>query len=163
MLKLQDITFRIAGRTLLDKASVTIPAGYRVGFVGPNGTGKSTLFKLIAGELELDSGDIEIVSSAKIGMVRQDLPDDDTTLLDVVLAADTERAELLLEAETVTDAERIAYVYERLGDIDAYNAPARASIILSGLGFNQAAQNSPISDFSGGWRMRVALPLPPVG
>ncbi len=157
MLKLRDVTFRIAGRTLLDKASLTIPTGYRVGLIGPNGTGKSTLFKLIAGELELDSGEIEIVSSAKIGMVRQDLPDDDTTLIDVVLAADTERSELLLETETMTDPDRIAYVYERLNDIDAYNAPARASIILSGLGFNQEAQNSPISDFSGGWRMRVAL------
>ena len=157
MLKLKDIVFRIAGRTLLDKASLNIPSGYRVGLVGPNGTGKSTLFKLIAGELELDSGEIEIVSNTKIGMVRQDLPDDDTSLLDVVLSADTERASLLLEAETASDPERISYIYTRLNDIDAYNAPARASIILSGLGFNQTAQNSPISDFSGGWRMRVAL------
>lgn len=157
MLKLRDIVFRIAGRTLLDKATITIPAGYRIGLVGPNGTGKSTLFKLIAGELELDSGDIQIASNIKIGMVRQDLPDDDTTLIDVVLSADTERDSLFAEAETATDPERIADIYTRLNDIDAYNAPARASIILSGLGFNQTAQNSPISDFSGGWRMRVAL------
>lgn len=157
MLKLQDVTYRIGTRVLLDKASITIPEGYRVGLIGPNGTGKSTLFKLIAGELELDSGDIELVAGKKIGMVRQDLPDDDTTLLDVVLASDTERSQLLLEAETVSDPERIAEVYQRLDDIDAYNAPARASIILSGLGFSQEAQGKPISDFSGGWRMRVAL------
>lgn len=157
MLKLRDVTYRIAGRVLLEKASLTIPEGYRVGLIGPNGTGKSTLFKLIAGELELDSGDIELVSGKKIGMVRQDLPDDDTTLLDVVLDSDIERSQLLLETETMTDPERIAEVYQRLEDIDAYNAPARASIILSGLGFSLEAQGKPISDFSGGWRMRVAL------
>lgn len=157
MLILRDITFRIAGRTLLDKASLTIPAGYRVGLVGPNGTGKSTLFKLIAGELEVDDGEISISSSTKIGMVRQDLPDDSTTLIDVVLAADTERTQLLAEAEEAADPERLGDVYMRLADIDAYNAPARAAVILAGLGFDDKAQNSPISDFSGGWRMRVAL------
>jgi ATP-binding cassette subfamily F protein 3 len=157
MLALKEITYRIAGRTLLEKASISIPHGYRVGFVGPNGTGKSTLFKLIAGELDLDEGQIEIISGTKVGMVRQDLPEDDTTLIDVVLAADTERSSLLAEAETATDPTRIADIYERLNDIDAYNAHARAAIILSGLGFNDKAQNSPISDFSGGWRMRVAL------
>lgn len=157
MLNFKDIVFRIGGRVLLDKANLSIPAGCRVGLVGPNGTGKSTLFKLIAKELELDSGEIELSESVRVGMVRQDLPDDDTTLVDIVLAADTERASLLTETETATDPERISYIYERLNDIDAYNAPARASIILAGLGFNQHAQNSPISDFSGGWRMRVAL------
>ncbi|MCE3233817.1 MAG: glycosyl transferase family 1, partial [Rickettsiaceae bacterium] len=100
MLALKEITYRIAGRTLLEKASISIPHGYRVGFVGPNGTGKSTLFKLIAGELDLDEGQIEIISGTKVGMVRQDLPEDDTTLIDVVLAADTERSSLLAEAET---------------------------------------------------------------
>jgi len=157
MLTLRDVTYRIAGRTLLEGVNLTIPAGHRVGLVGPNGTGKSTLFKLITGELEIDSGDIFIVPNTKIGIVRQDLPDDDTSLLDVVLAADTERTSLFAEAETATDPERISDIYTRLNDIDAYNAPARASIILSGLGFNQHAQTSPISDFSGGWRMRVAL------
>lgn len=157
MLTLNNMTYRIAGRTLLENASLSIPAGYRVGLVGPNGTGKSTLFKLIANELELDDGDITIVSKAKLGMVRQDLPDDDTSLLDIVLAADTERADLLEEAETATDPERISDIYVRLNDIDAYGAPARASIILSGLGFDVSEQSRPISDFSGGWRMRVAL------
>ncbi len=157
MLTLRDITYRIAGRTLLDKASLTIPAGYRVGLVGPNGTGKSTLFKLIAGELELDGGEIQLITGTKIGMVRQDLPDDDTTLLDVVLAADTERAALFKEAETAEDPQRIADIYTRLDDIGAYEAPARAAIILAGLGFDDVAQNTGIRNFSGGWRMRVAL------
>jgi ATP-binding cassette subfamily F protein 3 len=157
MLTLREITYRIAGRTLLEKASIAIPNGYRVGFVGPNGTGKSTLFKLIAGELDLDDGDISIAAGTRIGMVRQDLPEDDTTLIDVVLAADTERTSLLAEAETAAEPERLADIYARLSDIDAYNATARAAVILSGLGFDDKAQNSPISDFSGGWRMRVAL------
>jgi ATP-binding cassette subfamily F protein 3 len=157
MLLIKDATFRIAGRTLLEQASISIPYGYRVGFVGPNGTGKSTLFKLIAGELDLDAGEISIISGTKLGMVRQDLPEDETTLIDVVLAADTERSALFAEAETATDPERIADIYTRLNDIDAYNAEARAAVILAGLGFDDKAQNSPISDFSGGWRMRVAL------
>jgi ATP-binding cassette subfamily F protein 3 len=157
MLFIQDLTYRIAGRVLLDKASVSIPAGYRVGLVGPNGTGKSTLFKLISGELSADGGEITLLKGAQMGMVRQDLPDDDTTLIDIVLAADLERADLLKEAETTEDAERIGYIYTRLEEIRAYDAPARAATILAGLGFNEQAQNSPISSFSGGWRARVAL------
>ena len=157
MLTIQDLTYRIAGRTLLDKVSVSISAGHRVGLVGPNGTGKSTLFKLISGELSADGGDISLIRGASMGMVRQDLPDDDTTLIDIVLASDTERAALLEEAETATDPDRIGDIYTRLNDIGAYDAPSRAATILSGLGFNDRAQNSPISSFSGGWRARVAL------
>lgn len=157
MLFIQDLTYRIAGRVLLDKASLSIPAGHRVGLVGPNGTGKSTLFKLISGELVADSGDISMIKGASMGMVRQDLPDDDTTLIDVVLAADTERAALFAEAETTEDPDRIGYIYTRLEEISAYDAPSRAATILAGLGFNEKAQNSAISDFSGGWKARVAL------
>ncbi len=157
MLFIQDLTYRIAGRTLLEKASVSIGAGQRIGLVGPNGTGKSTLFKLISGELSADSGDITLIKGASMGMVRQDLPDDDTTLIDIVLAADTERASLLEEAETTEDPDRIGYIYTRLDEIGAYDAPSRAATILAGLGFNEQAQNSPISSFSGGWRARVAL------
>jgi len=157
MLFINDLTYRIAGRTLLDKTSLIVPAGHRVGLVGPNGTGKSTLFKLISGELKADGGDISIIKGASMGMVRQDLPEDDTPLIDIVLAADTERDALFKEAETATDPDRIGHIYERLNDIGAYDAPARAATILAGLGFNDKAQNSPISSFSGGWRMRVAL------
>lgn len=157
MLTIQDLTYRVGGRTLLDKASLSIGAGQRVGLVGPNGVGKSTLFKLIANELVADGGDINIVKNASVGWVKQDLPEDDTKLIDVVLAADTERSELLREAETVEDPERMAYIYTRLDEISAYDAPARAATILAGLGFDAKAQERPISDFSGGWRMRVAL------
>ena len=157
MLFINDLTYRIAGRLLLDQANISIAAGHRVGLVGPNGAGKSTLFKLIAGELAADGGDITLIKGASIGMVRQDLPDDETSLIDIVLAADTERAALLSEAETASDPDRIGYIYSRLEEIRAYDAPARAATILAGLGFNETAQNSPISSFSGGWRARVAL------
>lgn len=157
MLTIQDLTYRVGGRTLLDKAQLSIGAGQRVGLVGPNGIGKSTLFKLIAKELVADGGDINIVKNATVGWVRQDLPEDDTPLIDVVLAADTERAELLRECETVEDPERMGDIYMRLEEIGAYDAPSRAATILAGLGFDTAAQARPISDFSGGWRMRVAL------
>ncbi|MBY0355741.1 MAG: ATP-binding cassette domain-containing protein [Rickettsiales bacterium] len=157
MLSVQDLTYRVGGRTLLQNASLSIPAGHRVGLVGPNGIGKSTLFKLISGELTPDGGKISLIKGATIGMVRQDLPDDDTTLINVVLDSDTERAALLKEAETVEDPERIGYIFPRLEEIGAYDAPARAATILAGLGFDEKAQNSAISDFSGGWRARVAL------
>jgi ATP-binding cassette, subfamily F, member 3 len=157
MLVLDRLTYRIAGRTLLEDASLTVSKGQRVGLVGPNGTGKSTLFKLIAGELELDGGEISLMTNTSVGMVRQDLPDDGMSLLDVVLAADTERDALLTEAETATDPQRIADIYTRLTDINAYDAPARAATILAGLGFDEENQQKPLKDFSGGWRMRVAL------
>jgi ATP-binding cassette subfamily F protein 3 len=157
MLSISDLTYRVGGRTLLEKASLSIGAGQRVGLVGPNGIGKSTLFKLIAGELVADGGDINLIKNATVGWVRQDLPEDNTSLIDIVLAADTERAALMLEAETVEDPERMGYIYTRLEEIGAYDAPARAATILAGLGFDANAQLRPISDFSGGWRMRVAL------
>ncbi|MDG2495133.1 MAG: ABC-F family ATP-binding cassette domain-containing protein [Alphaproteobacteria bacterium] len=157
MLEINNITYRIAGRTLFEQASLSIPAGHHVGLVGPNGTGKSTLFKLIADELQLDGGDISMMSNTQMGMVRQDIPDDDTPLIDVVLAADTERASLFAELETDIDVERMSDIYMRLADINAYEAPSQAAIILSGLGFTTEQQSQPISDFSGGWKMRVAL------
>ena len=157
MLTIQDLTYRIGGRLLLDKVNLTVFPGQRIGLVGPNGTGKSTLFKLIAGELAADSGKISFIKGATMGMVRQDLPEDDTTLIDVVLASDVERAALLKEAETVEDPDRMGYIYTRLEEIGAYDAPSRAATILAGLGFTDAAQNSAISSFSGGWRARVAL------
>jgi ATP-binding cassette subfamily F protein 3 len=157
MLDINNITYRIAGRTLFDQASLSIPQGHHVGLVGPNGTGKSTLFNLIAADLELDGGDITMMSNTQMGMVRQDIPDDDTPLIEVVLAADTERASLLAELETPIDVERMSDIYMRLADINAYEAPSQAAIILTGLGFSTEQQSQPISDFSGGWKMRVAL------
>mgnify|MGYP001628266688 CR=1 FL=1 len=157
MLKLTDISYSISGRPLFNGASATIPTGHKVGFVGRNGTGKTTLFHLITGKLAMDGGTVEIPRGARIGGVAQEAPASDDSLLDTVLMADTERAALLEEAETTTDPVRIAEVHARLGDIDAYSAEARAAAILHGLGFDKAAQARPCADFSGGWRMRVAL------
>lgn len=157
MLSIQNLSYRIAGRTLINDVSLNIPAGWRVGLVGPNGAGKSTLFRLITGELAADGGEITFIKGATLGTVRQDLPDDGTPIVDVVLAADTERSALLVEAETAEDPDRIGYIYERLNEIGAYEAGSKAASILAGLGFSEAAQACPISSFSGGWRARVAL------
>lgn len=157
MLRISDISYSVEGRPLLVGASATIPAGHKVGLVGRNGTGKTTLFKLIRGELVLEGGDISLPSRAKIGGVAQEVPSSSMSLLNTVLEADTERTELLAEAETATDAHRISDIQTRLADIDAWSAEGRASTILKGLGFDAEAQLRPCSDFSGGWRMRVAL------
>jgi ATP-binding cassette subfamily F protein 3 len=157
MLSITNLTFRIGGRTLFQDANLSLSKGQKIGLIGPNGMGKSTLFKLIAGELAVDGGDITLMNKMTIGMVRQDLPEDETTLIDIVLSFDKERASLLKEAETTDDMERIGHIYSRLEEIGAYEAPSRAEKILAGLGFDVEGQNSPISAFSGGWRMRVAL------
>ncbi|MGR3468937.1 MAG: ABC-F family ATP-binding cassette domain-containing protein [Shimia sp.] len=155
MLRIDDITYAIEGRRLFEGASATIPTGHKVGLVGPNGAGKTTLFRLIRGELALEGGTISLPKGARIGGVAQEAPATDTSLLDTVLAADTERAALL--ADTSEDPTRIAEVQTRLADIDAWSAPARAATILKGLGFDEPDQHRPCADFSGGWRMRVAL------
>jgi len=157
MLRINDVSFSIEGRPLFEGASAVIPTGHKVGFVGRNGTGKTTLFRLITGELALEGGTVTIPKGARIGGVAQEAPASDDSLLETVLAADVERAELLAEADTATDPMRIADIHARLMDIDAWSADSRAAMILSGLGFDEAAQARPCADFSGGWRMRVAL------
>ncbi|MFN7168997.1 MAG: ABC-F family ATP-binding cassette domain-containing protein [Pannonibacter sp.] len=157
MLQITDLTYRIAGRLLIDGASVTLPARTKTGLVGRNGTGKSTLFKLITGDLTSETGSVAIPKGSRIGQVAQEAPGTEESLIEVVLAADTERARLLAEAETATDPDRIAAIHTRLADISAHTAEARASAILFGLGFDAEAQRRPCSAFSGGWRMRVAL------
>ncbi|PIZ30247.1 MAG: glycosyl transferase family 1 [Alphaproteobacteria bacterium CG_4_10_14_0_8_um_filter_53_9] len=157
MLTIANLTYRIAGRLIFEDASALVQEGWKVGLVGANGTGKSTLFKLIARELHMDGGDIHLSDRHTLGMVRQDIPADDTPLIDIVLAADVERTKLMKAAETEQNGEKLADIYTRLGDIDAYAAPARASSILSGLGFKEEELTHPIKSFSGGWRMRVAL------
>ncbi|WP_022707486.1 ABC-F family ATP-binding cassette domain-containing protein [Paracoccus zeaxanthinifaciens] len=157
MLRIDDISYSIQGRPLFEQASATIPEGHKIGLVGPNGAGKTTLFKLIKGELSLDGGEISLPSRARIGGVAQESAATGISVLDTVLAADKERAALMAEAEQATDPTRIAEVQTRLADIDAWSAEARAATILDGLGFSTADQARPTSDFSGGWRMRVAL------
>src|SRR5712675_136901 len=157
MLSITDISVRIAGRLLIDDSTVQIVPGARVGFVGRNGVGKSTLFHAIRGDLPLESGSITLPPRWRIGSLAQEAPDGPESLVNVVLKADLERDALLHEAETAEDPHRIAEIQTRLVDIDAHSAPARAAAILSGLGFSTADQARPCAEFSGGWRMRVAL------
>ena len=157
MLIIDDLTVRIAGRSLLEDASARIVPGARVGLVGRNGTGKSTLFNVITGELAAEGGSIDIPPRWRIGRLAQEAPNGPESLLEVVLKAPSERTELMHEAETATDPHRIAEIQTRLADIGAHAAPARAASILSGLGFSTADQARPCTEFSGGWRMRVAL------
>ena len=157
MLKIRSLTYRIEGRTLFEGADATVPAGAHVGLVGRNGCGKTTLFDLICGDRSAESGDVELAEGQRIGRVRQEAPGTEASLIETVLAADTERSALLAEAEHAHDPERIGEIHARLADIDAYAAEARAASILSGLGFDEAAQQRPCASYSGGWRMRVAL------
>ncbi|MBI1308617.1 MAG: ATP-binding cassette domain-containing protein [Proteobacteria bacterium] len=157
MLTISNLTYRVAGRLILEDASATVMEGRRVGVVGANGAGKSTLFKLIMGELHSDGGEVSLSDRYSVGVVRQDIGDMDMALLDVVLSADVERDALLKAAETEQDPYKIGDIYARLDEIDAYAAPARASSILAGLGFKEEQMGQPLRDFSGGWRMRVAL------
>jgi ATP-binding cassette, subfamily F, member 3 len=157
MLSINEISVRLAGRLLIDHGTAQIVPGARVGLVGRNGTGKSTLFKVIRGELPTESGTIAIPPRWRVGSLAQEAPNGPESLIDVVLKADIERDALLREADTARDPHRIAEIQTRLIDIDAHSAPARAAAILSGLGFSVDDQARPCSEFSGGWRMRVAL------
>jgi len=157
MLTINNLSYLIQGRPLFEGASVVLPAGSKAGLVGKNGSGKTTLFNLILGRLSVEGGSIEVHPRARIGAVAQEAPGDQTSPLEVVLAADTERAALLAEAEHATDPHRIAEIHTRLADIDSHTAEARASTILKGLGFESDRQLAPTSELSGGWRMRVAL------
>src|SRR5881394_4034326 len=157
MLSITDVSVRVAGRLLIDQGSAQIVPGARVGLVGRNGAGKSTLFQIILGELATESGTITIPPRWRVGSLAQEAPNGPESLIEVVLRADLERDALLREAETAHDPHRIAEIQTRLVDIDAHSAPARAAAILSGLGFSSADQARPCAEFSGGWRMRVAL------
>ncbi len=157
MLTISNITYRIQGRPLFEGASLVLPDGAKAGFVGKNGSGKTTLFRLILGQIALDAGSIEVSRRARIGAVAQEAPASELSVLETVMAADTERTALLAEAETATDAHRISDIHMRLADIDAHTAEARAATILKGLGFEQDRQLGPTAELSGGWRMRVAL------
>ena len=157
MLHFNKITYRIGSRVVLDEAEATISPGHKVGMVGRNGTGKTTLLRIVTGELSAADGYIETPSRWRIGVTAQEAPSGQTTLLDTVLAADVELSSLIRESERATDPARIAEIHERLRDRDSHTASARAARILAGLGFDEESQQRPCSDFSGGWRMRIAL------
>ena len=157
MLNLNDVTVRLGGRTIIDGASARLPPKGRIGLIGRNGAGKTTLVRTITGGIEADAGSIDMPRGARLGYIAQEAPAGDKTPFETVLAADTERAALMIESETCEDPDRLGDVYERLIAIDAYTAPSRAAQILVGLGFDEAMQQRPLDSFSGGWKMRVAL------
>src|SRR6266576_2354641 len=157
MLAITEISVRIAGRLLIDHGYAQIVPGARVGLIGRNGAGKSTLFQAIRGELPTETGTITVPPRWRVGSLAQEAPTGPESLIEVVLKSDLERDALLREAEAAHDPHRIAEIQTRLVDIDAHSAPARAAAILNGLGFSTADQARPCSEFSGGWRMRVAL------
>ncbi|APG63561.1 glycosyl transferase family 1 [Sphingorhabdus lutea] len=157
MLSINNITVRLGGRAILEKATASIPPGSRVGLIGRNGAGKSTLMKVMVGQLDADEGELSMPRGTKLGYIAQEAPAGDATPFETVLAADVERAMLMAESENCEDMERLGDVHERLIAIDAYAAPSRASRILIGLGFDEEMQSRPLDSFSGGWKMRVAL------
>ncbi len=156
MIDIQDITIRISGKVLLDKASAHISDNQKVGLVGANGCGKSTLFRALLGGLETETGSISLPERAKVASVAQEITDTTVPVLDYVLSQDKERASLLSRLDNASVAEQ-AEIHERLMAIGSASAPARASAILYGLGFSNADLSRPISEFSGGWRMRLSL------
>ena len=157
MFTLDNVSLRLGGHVVLDRASVALPPRARVGLVGRNGAGKPSLLKLVSGVYEADEGRVEAPSGMRIGHLAQDAPGGSATPFETVLSAAEERAALMDEAEYATDPHRIAEIHERLTAIDAHGAPSRAARILAGLGFSEEAQGRPLDEFSGGWRMRVAL------
>lgn len=157
MLNLSGITVRLGGRTILDRATAALPPKSRVGLIGRNGAGKSTLMKVMIGQLDPDDGSLEMPRNTRIGYIAQEAPAGTSSPFETVLAADVERAALMIESETCEDPDRLGELHERLMAIDAYTAPARAARILVGLGFDEEMQNRPLDSYSGGWKMRVAL------
>ena len=157
MLNLKDITVRLGGRAIIDRASAALPPRSRVGLIGRNGAGKSTLMKVMIGQIDPDEGSCEMPRDTRLGYIAQEAPAGTATPFDTVLAADKERAALMAESEETHDPDRLGHIYERLNAIDAYTAPARAARILVGLGFDEEMQGRPLDSYSGGWKMRVAL------
>ena len=160
MIEIKNLTLQRGTKVLLNQATATINPRQRVGLIGKNGTGKSSLFALIKGDITQDSGDCQIPKSWKLAAVAQETPALDISALDYVLQGDTELQQFqaaLHAAETENNGNAIAEFHAKLDEIDAYTAPARAAKLLSGLGFSQEEHAKPVKAFSGGWRMRLNL------
>ncbi len=157
IIEIRDVHYSVGNRAIFSGLNLSIPRGRITAIMGPSGTGKTTLFKVIIGLHPSETGSISISKDWRIGQVAQEAPGTEKSLIEIVLKADEERTSLLEEAETATDPTRISDIYLRLADIDAHTAESRAASILAGLGFSEVDQHSPASSFSGGWRMRVAL------
>ncbi len=160
MIELKNLTLQRGLKVLLDKANLTVNPGWHVGLIGKNGTGKSSLFALIKGEITQDGGDVLVPKHWKTAAVAQETPALDISALDYVLQGDAELQAFqtaLAQAEAQNDGMSIAEYHARLEEIDAYTAPARAAKLLSGLGFSQEEHGKSVKAFSGGWRMRLNL------
>jgi ATP-binding cassette, subfamily F, member 3 len=160
MINLKNVTLRRGTKVLLDKASVTLNPGEKVGLVGRNGAGKSTLFALFNGTLTEDGGDFEMPRQWRMGQVAQNMPETDQPASDFVLEGDTRLAELrqrLVAAEASGDGMEMAHVYTDLADAGDHDALPRAEALILGLGFRSDELNNPVNSFSGGWRMRLQL------
>ncbi|MDR0968248.1 MAG: ATP-binding cassette domain-containing protein [Holosporaceae bacterium] len=158
MLTLQNVSYSVAGKLILDGVDLHLSGRQHVGLVGRNGSGKSTLFKIILNELESDGGKIQAERGKRILSVKQETPDGNMSPREFLLSQDAEREELLRKLEENADnPELLAEIYDRLISIKAFEAESRAAVVLKGLGFDEEAQNRPLSSFSGGFRMRVAL------
>lgn len=159
MLSLSNVSYSIAGRQILDDVSFQVTEKHRIGLVGRNGSGKSTLFKLILGELDYDTGEIQRESGKLILTIRQDIPTGEMTPREFMLMQDKKRADLMqkLEEYSETQPDLVSDIYDQLISINAFDAEARAAVVLKGLGFSEEEQNRPLNRFSGGYRMRIAL------
>ena len=157
LITLNGVDYGVGGPLLLEHVDLAIEAGERIALIGRNGAGKSTLMKVMIGQLDPDGGACEMPRDTRLGYIAQEAPSGTATPFDTVLAADSERAALMAEAEHTEDPDRLGHIYERLNAIDAYTAPARAARILVGLGFDEEMQGRPLDSYSGGWKMRVAL------
>ncbi|MCX8746554.1 ATP-binding cassette domain-containing protein [Snodgrassella sp. B3800] len=160
MIEIKNLSLQRGSKQLLQHASLTIYPGQRVGLIGKNGTGKSSLFALLEGKISHDSGDLRLPKHWQLATVKQETPALDIPALDYVLQGDTELQQLqqlLQQAEAGNDGLKQAEYHARLDEIGAYSAPARAAKLLNGLGFSQQEQQQPVKSFSGGWRMRLNL------
>ena len=160
MIEIKNLTLQRGLKVLLDQAALSLAPGRRVGLIGKNGSGKSSLFALLKGEITTDKGDVSIPKHWKTAAVAQETPALDISALDYVLQGDGELQlfqTALHEAEAKNDGMKQAEYHAKLEEIDAYSAPARAAKLLSGLGFSQEEHGRPVKSFSGGWRMRLNL------